>query len=195
MFCFWGFFLVQPTWHWTKYNEFPALKWLYCRYSLSHLCSKPFLWFIFASFSSISCFLSQSANDSTMVSWGVVEAGGASVTPEDECGVSGATVSSKIRRSCSESITRRLCMITWNKSAPVHRYRSGVSEKWSVDEMYLFVVSPFLFFYLPLSFLPLLLQSLLLLLILLLQGTQTDVLNLLIDFPCNWVIDILPSKF
>lgn len=86
------------------------------RRSLSHLRSKPFLWFIFASFSSISCFLSQSANDNTMVSWGVVEVGGTSVTPGDECGVNGATVSSRIRRSYSESITYQLCMMTWRKS-------------------------------------------------------------------------------
>lgn len=94
-----------------------AVKWLCYRESLRHLCSKPFLWFIFASFSSISCFLSQSANDNTMVLWGVVEVGGASLTPEDESGVSGVTVSSKIRCSCLESIP--LGMIT---ERSLHRY-------------------------------------------------------------------------
>lgn len=148
-------------WYWAnKHCEFhPAtLKCLYCLYSLSHLCSKPFLWFIFDSFSSISCFLSQSANDNTMLSWGVVEVDSASGTPVDECGVSGVTVSSKIRRSCSESV--RLGITTGTVISVLQR------DDW---EMYLFVVFPFLFFYLLLSFLPLLLQSLLLLLVFLLQ--------------------------
>lgn len=82
----------------------------------SHLCSKPFLWFIFASFSSISCFLSQSASDSTMVSWGVVEVGGASITPEDECGVNGVTVSSRIRCSYSG------ISYVWLHAQRPHRY-------------------------------------------------------------------------
>lgn len=72
---------------------------------VAHLCVNPLLWLVCACFSSISCFLSQSANERTMVSCGAEGCvrDGASVPQlvgnTEVWGVSGVTVSSKIRLS------------------------------------------------------------------------------------------------